>query len=152
MAKRAFELSSVVPVTPEAVVDFLTDLTRHRGLHPYLAEAHVTERGRSEAGDWAQWRVRERPRLGPFRYSISFGARLTRTSTTSFDAYVLAAPGCTIHSSTQASPGDEPGTAVVREHSLVTAPLLLLSYMAHHAEIAHARTFRVLPDVLGERT
>ncbi|HSN10550.1 MAG TPA: hypothetical protein VLS51_00375, partial [Propionibacteriaceae bacterium] len=149
-AQRTFELRTAVPVPPEAAVDFLSDLARHRGLHPYLAEGVVTGRGRSDNGEWTQWRVRERPRLGPFRYSISFGARLTRTSPTSFDAYVLAAPGCTIHSSTEASPGDEPGTALVRERSIVTAPRLLLSYMAHHAEIAHARTFRLLPDVLGE--
>ncbi|HET7724954.1 MAG TPA: hypothetical protein VFK68_09970, partial [Propionibacteriaceae bacterium] len=132
----------------EVVVDFLTDLARHRGLHPYLAEARVMERGRSQAGEWAQWHVRERPRLGPLRYSISFGARLTRTSPESFEAYVLAAPGCTIHSSTEARPGDDPGTTLVIERSLVTAPALLLPYMAHHAEVAHARTFRLLPDVV----
>lgn len=80
MAQRTFELATVAPVEPEAAIDFLTDLTRHRGLHPYLVDARITEHGDSDAGPWNQWRVHERPRLGPFRYSIRFGARLTRTS------------------------------------------------------------------------
>src|SRR5450759_870124 len=32
---------------------------------------------------------------------------------------------------------------------VVTAPAPLLGYMAHHAELAHARTFQLLPDVLA---
>ncbi|HEY8664021.1 MAG TPA: hypothetical protein VIL68_10425 [Propionibacteriaceae bacterium] len=35
------------------------------------------------------------------------------------------------------------------ERAVVTAPTPLLAYMAHHAELAHARTFRLLPDVLA---
>ena len=74
---------------------------------------------------------------------------MTRTSPTSFTSSVRAAPGCTIEAVTQARPGDTPGTAEVDERSLVTAPALLLSYMARHAELAHARTYRLLPAVLG---
>src|SRR5665647_611677 len=96
-----------------------------------------------------KWRVHERPRLGPFRYSIHFGARLTRTSATSFSSWVLAAPRCTIDAVTMARPGDAPGTSVLDERSVVTAPAPLLAYMAHHAELAHARTFRLLPEVLA---
>ena len=149
MGERSFHLYAVVPVEPESAIDFLTDLARHRGLHPYLEEAVITEEGDSEAGHWQQWLIRERPTLGPFRYSLRFGARLTRTSPTTYTSSVHAAPGCTIEAVTHARLGDTPGTALVEERSVVRAPALLLSYMARHAELAHARTFRLLPAVLG---
>ena len=149
MAQRSFHLYAVVPVDPGSAIDFLTDLARHRGLHPYLEDAVIIEEGDSDAGHWQQWRIHERPRLGPFRYSLRFGARLTRTSPTSYTSSVLAAPGCTIEAVTHARLGDTPGTALVDERSVVTAPAPLLSYMARHAEVAHARTFRLLPAVLG---
>ena len=149
MAQRSFHLYSVVPVEPESAIDFLTDLARHRGLHPYLEEAVVTEEGDSDAGHWQQWRIRERPALGSFHYPLRFGARLTRTSPTTHTTSVLAAPGCTIDAVTHARLGDTLGIADVDEQSVVTAPAPLLSYMAHHAELAHARVFRLLPAVLG---
>lgn len=149
MAQRSFHLYAVVPVDPEVAIDFLADLARHRGLHPYLEEAVVTAEGDSEAGHWQQWRIRERPAFGPFRYTLRFGARLTRTSPTSYTSSVLAAPGCTIEGVAHARLGDTPGTTLVDEWSVVTAPAPLLSYMARHAELAHARTFRLLPAVLG---
>lgn len=149
MAQREFELTTVLQVGPEAAIDFLTDLTRHRGLHPYLVDAYITVHGTSDAGPWAEWRVHERPALGPLRYSIRFGARLTRTSPSSFSSWVLAAPGCTIDAVTSARPGEAPGTCVLDERAVVTAPAPLVAYMSHHAELAHARTFQRLPDVLA---
>ena len=149
MAQRTFEVSAVVPVRPETAIDFLTDLSRHRGLHPYLVAAVITERGDSEAGPWAQWRVHERPRLGPFRYSIRFGARLTRTSPTSFSSWVLAAPGCTLEAVTTAIPGDAALSTVLRERAVVTAPAPLLAYMSGRAELAHTRTFRLMREALA---
>jgi hypothetical protein len=149
MAQRSFHLYAVVPVEPEAAIHFLADLARHRGLHAYLEEAVITDEGDSATGHWQQWRIRERPAIGPFHYTLRFGARLTRTSPTSFTSSVHAAPGCTIEAVTQARPGDTPGTSEVDERSLVTAPALLVSYMARHAELAHARTYRLLPAVLG---
>ncbi len=149
MAERTFRLYAVVPVDPEAAIDFLVDLARHRGLHPYLEDAVVTAEGDTDTGHWQQWKVRERPALGPIRYTMSFGARLTRTSPTSYTSSVLAAPGCTIEAVTHARLGETPGTAHVEEQSVVRAPAPLVSYMARHAELAHARTFRLLPSVLG---
>lgn len=149
MAQRYFELSTVVPVSPEEAIDFLTDLRRHKGLHPYLAEAQVVEEGDSVDGHWQQWRVHERPRLGPIRYSIRFGARLTRTSPTSFTSWVLVAPGCTIEAGTVATESSTPGASVVDERAMVRAPGLLLGYMASQAELAHTRTFTRLPEALS---
>lgn len=142
-------LTTVVPVSPEQAIDFLVDLRRHKGLHPYLAEARVVDEGDSADGHWQQWQVRERPRLGPIRYSIRFGARLFRTSPASFTSWVDAAPGCSIEAGTVARQGTAPGTSVLEERSVVTAPRLLLGYMASQAEIAHTRTYSRLPDVLG---
>jgi hypothetical protein len=149
VAQRSFHLYAVVPVEPEVAIDFLADLARHHGLHPYLEEAVITEEGDSDAGHWQQWRIRDRLAFGPLGYTLRSGARLTRTSPSTFTSSILAAPGCTIEAVTRARHGETPGTADVDEHSVVTAPAPLLSYMARHAELAHARTFRLLPAALG---
>lgn len=151
MAQRDFEVAAQVGVSPEVVIDFLTDLANHHGLHPYLVEAVVHAEGESPTGPYRLWRVLERPRLGPVRYPIRFGAKLTRTSPTSFASHVRAAPGCTIDAVTTATPGAEPGTAYVHERSEVRAPRALIGYMANHAELAHRRTMSLLPDALADR-
>ena len=147
MPERAFDLSTTVPVSPDVVLDFLLDLNRHHGLHPFLVRAEVVGEGVGAEGRWRDWRVHERPRLGPLRYPIHFGARLTRTGATSFRSEVRAAPGCTIVATTDAVAAGE-GSRVT-ERAVVRAPRLLLGYMAGQAQAAHARTFRLLPDALG---
>jgi hypothetical protein len=145
--ERVFDLSTAVPVAPAAVLDFLLDLNRHHGLHPFLVRAEVVDEGTSAEGEWRQWRVLERPRLGPLRYPISFGARLTRTSETSFRSDVRAAPGCTISATTDAM--ERAGGSLVTEHAVVQARRPVLGYLAGQAQVAHTRTFRLLPAALA---
>ncbi len=145
MSTRTFELSTRVTVSPELAIDFLSDLAAHRGLHPYLVEARVVETGT----DWKDWRIVERPALGPFRYTIRFPARMTRTSPTTMTGDVLAAPGCRLVTTTRAEP-DGAG-AIVTESTVVTAPAPLVGYMATHARLAHERTYSLLAEELVER-
>ena len=147
MPERVIDLSTTVPASPSAVTEFLLDLNRHHGLHPFLVRAEVVAEGVSAEGEWREWRVLERPRLGPLRYPISFRARLTRTGEGSFHSEVQAAPGCTISATTDAVPVT--GGSRVTEQAVVRAPRLLLGYMAGQAEVAHARTFRLLPAALA---
>lgn len=151
MAQREFEVSCRVAAPPEEVIDFLTDLANHHGLHPYLVEAVVVAQEESPAGPSTRWRVLERPRLGPVSYPIRFGALLTRTSPDAFTSHVQAAPGCTIDAVTTATPGSEPGLTYLHERSIVRAPRGLIGYMARQAELAHRRTMALLPDVVGRR-
>jgi hypothetical protein len=150
VADRVFEISCVVPVGPEEVIDFLTDLANHRGLHPFLVEAAVVSEGDSPAGPFRQWRVLDRLRLGPVNYPFRYSARLTRTSPTSFTSHVSAAPGCTIDVETSAWSGEGLGTARVHERSVVRAPVGILGYMARNAERAHRRAMDLLPAVLDD--
>lgn len=150
MARRSFDLTCLVDAAPEAVIDFLTDLTNHHRLHPYLVEAKVVEQRDSPQGFSRQWQVRERPRLGPIRYPIRFGAVLTRTAPTAFTSHVRAAPGCTIDTVTTATAGNRPGTALVHEAAVVRAPVGLIGYMARQAELAHRQTMQKLPAALAE--
>jgi hypothetical protein len=149
VAERSFEVSTVVGAAPEDVVDLLVDLTRHQGLHPYLVSARVVSSGEEAGTAWRRWSVHERPRLGPVRYPIRFTATLTRTSPTTFTSDVDAAPGCTIHTVTEAEPHGQ--GARVRERATVRAPGPLVGYMARQAHTAHERTFRLLPDALSGR-
>lgn len=156
MATRTFELATTVPVSPEAAIDFLVDLARHHGLHPYLVSAEVVDRGTDQAGSWQDWRVVERPRLGPLRYPIRFPARMIRTSPASMRGEVTAAPGCTLVTTTHATGTAASATlhetalheTTLHETTVVTAPLPLVGYMARQARLAHARTFSLLPTEL----
>lgn len=143
MATQTFELTTTISVDPPAVIDFLMDLTRHRGLHPYLVSAEVIGSGVGDEGAWTQWRVVERPRLGPFRYSIRFPARMLRSSETSMVGTVRAAPGCSLRTTTRAEFVD--GRTVLTEVTTVTAPRPVLGYMTSQARLAHARTHSMLP-------
>jgi hypothetical protein len=143
VGRRTFELSVLLHADPSEVIDFLTDPSLHRGLHPFLASAVVIDDGTAQEGPWQDWRIEERPMIGPLRYRIRFTARLIRTSESSMATVLRAAPGCWLRSTAVASPGR------VHERTEVTAPWLLLGYMTRNAEKAHARTFALLPDALG---
>lgn len=148
MATQTFELTTTVPVTAEAAIDFLVDLRRHHGLHPYVVTAEIVAHGVDADGTWNVWRVVERPRLGPFRYTIRFPARMTRTSPTSMRGDVIAARGCTLTTTTHATPSG--AGAELHEVTVVTAPRPLIGYMTRQARLAHARRFEVLPAELSE--
>jgi len=147
MPTRTFELIAIVPVAPDAAIDFLLELTRHRGLHPFFLEATVTARGADDSGPWTDWRVAERPHLGPFRYTIRFPARMQRTSPSSMVGTVRAAPRCSLVTTTTATRGD--GGTLLHETTTVAAPRFLLGYMASQAQLAHARTYSLLPRELA---
>jgi hypothetical protein len=147
MGRRTFEVTATLAVPPEAALDFLMDLARHRGLHPFLVSASVVGSGISPDGPWWDWRVEERPPLGPIRYPLRFSARLTRTSTQSMTALVKPGLGVRLWSTTVAHPTTT-GCALV-ETTEVSAPWPVLGYTARHGEAAHRRTFSRLPEVLS---
>jgi hypothetical protein len=147
MSVRSFTLSAIVDASPERVIDFLMELDAHRGMHPYLQSADVVASG-VDGGDhpWSDWRIVERPALGPLRYTIRFPARMTRLGGAAMRGRVRAAPGCWLLTATSATRGER-GTEV-RETTTVTAPWPVVGYMTTHARIAHARTFAHLPGEL----
>lgn len=147
MATRRFELTTSVPVGPRAAIDFLTDLTRHRGMHPYLVSADVVASGIGPEGPWQDWRVVERPRLGALRYTIRFAARVVRTADDVMCTSVRAAPGCTLQTRTRAT--STAHGALLTETTEVTAPWPVVGYMAGQARTAHERTFALLPGELA---
>ena len=49
MATRSFALTTTVPTTPEAAVDFLADLPRHVGRHPFLVSATLVAQNKDAA-------------------------------------------------------------------------------------------------------
>jgi hypothetical protein len=144
---RAFEVVTTLSVEPEEVIDFLMDLNRHLGLHPFLTAATVVDTGTSPEGPWWDWSVEERPKVGPFRYRLRFPTRMTRTSAASMTAVVRAAPGCRLRSTTRADAVD--GGCRLVEQTEVTAPWPVLGYMARQGEAAHVRTSSLLPGALG---
>src|SRR6476469_8996138 len=120
VATRTFDLEATVAVPPSEAIDFLTQLDRHHGLHPDIQGAERTAQGTDDEGPWVQWEVVDRPKLGPFPYTIRFPSRITRTSVSSYVSRVKAAPGCTLEIRTRASVTDA-GT-LVAETVTVSAP------------------------------
>ncbi|WP_036963457.1 hypothetical protein [Promicromonospora kroppenstedtii] len=147
MTTRSFVLTTSVPVGPHEAIDFLTDLARHRGLHPYLVSAEIVASGTGPDGPWQDWQVVERPRLGPLRYTLRFPARVERSADDVMTSSVHAAPGCTLRTVTRATP--DPDGAVLTENTEVAAPWPVAGYMTRHARAAHVRTFELLPAELG---
>lgn len=143
MRTRQFDVEATIPVDPQAAIDFLGQLDRHRGLHAYVQEATLVEQGTHHGESWARWSVAETPRLGSLSYTLRFDAHLTRTSPTTMTAVVRPGFGSTLETRTRAEAAD--GGARVVETVIVTAPRIALSYMAGQARIAHERLFRLLP-------
>ena len=143
MATRHFSLTTTVSGDPGTAVDFLADLPRHVGLHPFLVSATVVASGHDDDGRWWDYQIVERPRLWRLRYTMRFPARVVRTSPTSVRSDVQALPGCRLTAVTHANPvGD--GRVLVSEETTVTAPLPVVGYMTRSARAAHARTFELL--------
>ncbi len=136
-----------MPGTPERAIDFLVDLGRHRGLHPFLVSAEIVAEGSGPDGAWWDWRVHERPPLGPWHYSIRFPAHLVRTGPATMRSRVRAAPGCRLESTTRAVA--VAGSTHLVEETVVSAPRLLLGYMEREARAAHTRTYARLPAELS---
>jgi hypothetical protein len=147
VGSRSFQLATTVPVSPARAIDFLMDLGSHRGLHPFLVTAEIVSEGSGPDGPWWDWRVHERPPLGPWHYSVRFPAHLVRTGPTTMRSRVRAAPGCLLESTTQGEAVGG-GTRLV-EHTEVLAPPLLLAYIERHARAAHTRTYERLPQELA---
>lgn len=149
VSTRGFQLTVTVPVDARAAIDFLADLTRHRGMHPYLVSAEVVATSTGQDEPWQDWQVVERPRLGPLRYRIRFPARVVRTADDTMTTWVRAAPGCTLRTVTRATA--DPDGALLTETTEVVAPWPVIGYMTRQARSAHERTFALLPGELGAR-
>ncbi|WP_205791757.1 hypothetical protein [Microbacterium sulfonylureivorans] len=149
MTTRTFDVRATVAASPEAAIDFLLRLDRHRGLHAYVQRAEVVAEGAHADGHWWEWKVAERPRVGPFAYTLRFRARMVRTSAVSMTGRVRPAPLCALDTTAVAAPVD--GGALVTETVTVTAPRLLAGYMERQARIAHERMFRLLPGEFASR-
>ena len=124
------------------------ELDKHVDLHPFLVSASVDSTGHSHRGRWWDWRVVEKPRVGPVSYRIRFRARVVRTSPTSLESRARALLGCRLRVITRGV-ASEDGRTVLTESVLATAPLPLVDYVARQARNAHARTYQQLPATLA---
>ncbi|MFH8249201.1 hypothetical protein ACH3VR_02380 [Microbacterium sp. B2969] len=147
MATRRFQLTTIVPADPVSAIDFLSDLSRHRGLHAFMKSAEVVATGRDSDGEWREWRVVDRLKFLGIPYTFRYPSRITRTSRRSIRGRVRAAPGCTLEITTTAETVTR--GSVVKESAVVTAPWILVGYVTENARVAHARTFSLLPAELA---
>ena len=148
MATRSFELSTTVSGTPVAVIDYLMDLERHRGTHPFLVSAKIVGSGTSHRGPWWDWAVVERPRVGFFSYRVRFRTRMTRLSPTALESRARPLPGCRLRASTRAAESPD-GLTLLTERVVAIAPFLLVGYLARLARSTHRVSYERLPAALA---
>lgn len=150
MARASFMLATYAPVEPAFALAFLSDLSNHHDLHPFLVRADIVATYHNAQGQQVrQYRIIERPRLGPLRYTISFRADLTIVDESSYASEVWAALGTRLRNRMECA-AEGAGTRI-RETVEVEAPRLTLSYVRRQAHAAHARTLRLLPEVLEKK-
>jgi len=147
MPSKSFELSTFVDVNVETAFRFLSDLNNHRHLHPYFEKAEQVASGTdSEGNRFIDFMITERPRLGPFRYTINFPTKMIFTAQYEFKSDVHAVMGTHLVNVMKCE-SENNGTRVT-ENVLVTAPWLTIGYVKQQAYVAHKRTFDLLPSVL----
>ena len=122
------------------VLGFLLDLDRHHELRPVpRALAEVVEERMFGRGGVAPSASARAPRLGPLRYPISFGARLTRA-----EAFFRGGGACRPRCADLRRPRMRCELGTVRaltERAIVEARDPCWATWAGQAQTAHARTF-----------
>ena len=147
MSQASFELSAVVNADVETAFQFLSDLNNHRHLHPYFEKAEQIATDIDADGQrFIDFMITERPRLGPFRYTIRFPTRMVFTDQHEFRSYVRAALGTNLVNVMKVK--QEGNGTRITEHVVVRAPWLTIHYVKQQAYLAHKRTFDLLPSVL----
>jgi hypothetical protein len=147
MRRENFELSTFVDTDLETTFQFLSDLNNHRYLHPYFVQAEQISSRQDSGGNLIkEFVITERPRLGPFRYTIKFPTKMTITVHHEFTSEVHAAFATHLVNSLKCE-SENNGTRVV-ETVIIHAPWLTIRYVKRQAYIAHKRTFDLLPSAL----
>jgi hypothetical protein len=147
MQRETFELSTFVNADVETTFQFLSDLNNHRHLHPYFVQAEEIHCSEDAQGNTVKdFMITERPRFGPFRYTIKFPTRMIFTAQHEITSEVHAALSTHLENTTRCT-SEGNGTRVV-ETVIVRAPWLTIRYVKQQAYIAHKRTFDLLPSVL----
>lgn len=147
MAEKHFELSTFAQVAPQTAFEFLSDLNNHRHLHPFFVKADLVSSGVDDAGNnFQEFLITERPRLGPFRYTIHFPTRMIFTGELEFTSEVHAALGTHLVNVMRCK-AENNGTRIT-ESVTIRAPCVTISYVKQQAFHAHQRTFELLPTVL----
>jgi polyketide cyclase/dehydrase/lipid transport protein len=145
MAERSFEQSIEIGAAPEVVHDFLSDLHRHRDLHPLI------ERIEDLPGDPGRpavrrYRVTDRIRLGPLAFRIAYVAELEPFAPDLILAAAWQSPGLELRTRYRLSPS--PAGTLVEEEVLLKAPFLLVGYAHRQAKAAHGETLAKLKVLL----
>jgi hypothetical protein len=147
MQRENFELSTLVSTDVETTFHFLADLNNQRHLHPYFVQADEISSGKDSAGNLIkEFVITERPRLGPFRYTIKFPTTMTITGHHEFTSEVHAALGTHLVNRMRCE-SENTGTRVI-ETVTIHAPWLTIRYVKRQAYIAHKRSFDLLPSAL----
>ena len=147
MATEQFELSTFVDVDVDTTFQFLSDLNNHRHLHPYFVKAEEVASGEADDKNrFVDFMITERPRFGPFRYTIYFPTRMIFTGKHEFMSDLRAAMGTHLINIMKCT-SEGAGTRVT-ESVTVNAPRLTIGYVKGQAYMAHKRTFDLLPSVL----
>ena len=106
-----------MPGDPEAAVDFLADLPRHVGLHPFLVSATVVASGHDGGGALVGLRDRRAAAPRRLRYTMRFPVHVVRTSPTSVRSDVRALPGCRLTAPSPGRPCAGDGSVLVCEET-----------------------------------
>jgi hypothetical protein len=146
MAERSFEQSIEIGAAPEVVHDFLSDLHRHRGLHP-LIERIEDLPAHPARPRVRRYRVTDRIRFGPIAFRIAYVAEIEPFAPDLVLGAAWQSPGVEVRTRHRVTSSETGGT-LVEEEVLLVAPFLLVDYARRQAKAAHGETLAKLKVVL----
>jgi hypothetical protein len=125
MAERGFEQSIVIAAAPGVVHAFLSDLHRHRDLHPLIEriEDLPPHPGRP---DVRRYRVTDRMHLGPLSFRIHYVAEIRPVPPDLILGTAWQSPGVEVRTQYRVAAGPGGGT-LVREDVRLKAPFVLIN-------------------------
>ncbi|QNI05105.1 SRPBCC family protein [Mycobacterium kubicae] len=135
VARAERTLTEDVPAPPADVRAFYVDLENLKTFHPLIAAVQVLSRTRTTDGYQQSYRVTDRIPLGPWRFRISYRARLEVPTAGDVKTQAAQSPGVRLRGEVSFEP--IAGGTRLTERIHLTAPRPLAAFTVRAADKAH---------------
>lgn len=145
MARTTFDQDIFVAASPiivrERLVKLMTDVTE---LHPFVIWTRHVRTTTADGKPVEHYLVRDRMKLGSFTIAFTYRVEMTASAEGKLVSHAYQSPGIHLFNTTWYEPAAN-GT-LIREHTDITAPCLLMKTTYNGAATAHKEMFARLKE------